>query len=257
MFKKSRGLIIRSEVANILRQFNEKEDYSKKYSQADLECIKSLLLPVKATLIKGIQDYKLNRHLKLNKYQMNHAETCLQYLQRGDLDPAYNYLQQFFDETIYYQEFCGYSELIAGILLIDGFLEICNSRLKIISEIQENSWESHGLKYIVALPNGITPAYAIYREIENWRTKSVFVSLHDYFELTDSEKQLLYNSIYDSLKTIITNRNSNKNTALLPSEKADRNPCFFSALGASSQKIPKDSKKKVKVKPYEIHHSKT
>jgi hypothetical protein len=207
-------------------------------------------------LINGLQEYKLKRNLTLNKLQFDYADHCIQHLQNNDLSLAYKSLKDFFDYNVLFQDNCGYSELITGVLLISNTLELCNSKLLALAEVQYAQREGHGLALIEKLPEGITPAYAIRRELDNWSMRFVRISLKDYFDLTDTEAEYFFSSIYDSLTSIITSRRDDKSSDLLMSENVNKNTCFFSALGASSRPDPQDIKMKVKVKLYEKPHRK-
>lgn len=215
MFGKSKKqkieLVKRKEIADMLKQFSSGESYEKVSSKADIDFIKSVLLPVKAKLIKGKQDFETRDHMNLKQFQTSDVTSCMRGIQRNDLEWAYNWLQNFFDYDFAGDNCCcNYNELYTGILLINKLLELCDSKLL---EMEKAEVYPHGYgSYLLdkAEKGSITPQ-SLFGEWENWHKQHSYFSPQDYFHLSDGEAAFFSESILSIFYVIIYCRKHQEN----------------------------------------------
>lgn len=236
--KMKENMILRSDIANMLKQYECEESWKKEFTKSDLEFIKQLLLPVKATLIKGLQNYNVKRNLTLNEYAYGYADRCIQNVRDGDLYWALEYLTSFFDIASIFITYCSYSELIVGTLLVSNILGLCDKRLTEIIKTEQQISLPHGKHFIKkCVSDGQCIDNLEYELRQAGYDFYSTSSFKDYFDLTDEEYNFIRKSMLESFRAIIACRRNDVSIKHYEENIQDKISCFFSALGAPDHPI--------------------
>lgn len=244
-------LIGRKEIADSLDQFQQIEDFQHHYSKADIEFLKSLLLPIKAKMITGLQNYKSKNHFPLSKYQYNYVDKCIQYSQENDVYWSLKNLKEFFSIGTSEQILCSDNELIAGVILISNIIYLCDARLSKIDEAEERQQSANGSELVKKAITDESALDLLQHELSLWHMCNTNFTLKEYFKLSDGESDFLQKTVRNAFHAIVESRKGGTNTQSSMRQPAEKTPCFFSALGAPSRLAQLNYKKKVKVKIHE------
>lgn len=243
MFRKSTGkesgLVKQNEIANMLKQYRRKEIWPTKPSKADLEFIKTLLLPVKARLIQGLQDYQGECKIKFDEYQFDYADKCIQSIRDGDLCRALNWLTSIFKPDSPFRTYLNYSELIVNLLLVSNLIEMCDQMLEKMAVIEKWSDSKEGL--IQEAISDVRQLDDLVSRMEFWHEYRHTESLMEYLGLTDEENDFIQKSLYEAVRTVVACRKNNVSIKDYAERIQDKISCFFSALGAPGRCAETDS----------------
>lgn len=250
MFGKSKekevGLVSRSEIANMLKQYQRNEISPTKLSKADLEFIKTLLLPVKARLIKGLQDYSGGRNIDFDEYQFDYADKCIQSIREGDLHWALNWLTSIYKCGSPFQTYCNYSELIVNLLLVSNLIEMCDRMLEKMTEIEKWSNSKEGL--IQEAVSDVRQLDDLESRLEFWHEYRHNESLMEYLGLTDEENNFIQKSLCEAIRAVVACRKNNVSINDYAERIQDKISCFFPALGAPGRRAGTDSNTRIRGK---------
>lgn len=206
MFNK-KFVVSRHQLADDLKQFAEKEHFDKTYSLADLDFMKTTLLPIKAKLIQGTQLYNRKDTNYITDNIFDCANLCLECLQHGHLGSAYEQFMCFFDFGIH--DVCSYSELAIGVLLVNSILDACNYRIEEYSNLLKKSQFSEGKEALECAVTETESKFA-FDTLESelrWYSKHPDIgSFQLYFGLSDKEYKFIHNSCLKAFKVIVDSR---------------------------------------------------
>lgn len=236
--EKETGLVKQSEIVNMLKQYRRNEIWPTKLSKADLEFIKTLLLPVKARLIQGLQDYQGGCRIEFDEYQFDYADKCIQSIRDGDFCRALNWLTSIFKPDSPFRTYCNYSELIVNLLLVSNLIEMCDQMLEKMIETEKCSNSKEGL--IQEAVSDVRQLDDLASRLEFWHEYRHTESLMEYLGLTDEENDFIHKSLYEAIRAVVACRKSNVSIKDYAERIQDRISCFFSALGAPGRCVETD-----------------
>jgi hypothetical protein len=238
------NLISRSKIANMLKQYQRNERSGAKLSTADIEFIKTLLLPVKAELIKGLQGYNVKRNIEYNEYQYDYADKCIQCIRDSNLEWALKWFICIYDCSYPFRTYCGYSELIVGMLLVSNIIGLCD---KMLAEIDKSRQLTASISEKSLIQEAISDARCLNDldyKIDRWRRYYSEISFQEYFSLTDSEYVFIHKSLLEAFRAIVACRKNGLSMETYVEKIEDNISCFFSALGAPGRPSENNFEKK-------------
>jgi hypothetical protein len=204
--KDVKALVMREEISNMLKQFDYDAKDGFPLSQADIDFMKTILLPIKAKLTVGLQDSAYKDDLHLNKYQLDYSGDCVKYLRKSNISWAYRELQHFFGTEVYDHDCCCYAEIIIGIILITNTLLLCDLMLEKLNSEQKQAQVWYSTSFLKKLSQGTKTVEDFADEVKFWIKYHSEIPLTIYLGFTYDEKAYFKNALFEALKNIISSR---------------------------------------------------
>ena len=229
------NLVSRNEIANMLKQYQSDEISEAKISRTDIDFIKSLLLPVKAKMIQGLQTYDVKRHIEYDEYQYKAADGCIKSICDDDLKWALKWFTSIYDCRYFSLTYCSYSELVVGVLLISNMIRLSD---RLLAEMDKSALVASASPEKNLIQNAVSDMSCINdldHKIAFWHNYCSEFSLKEYFGLTDSEDVYVRKSLMEAFRAIVVCRKNNLSIEAYVEKIQEKISCFFSALGAPSR----------------------